>query len=341
MVALSSAMTSSTEQRINNALEKNVCLFIPLYSSLFLFIPLYPSLFLFIPLYSSLFPFSPLYSSLFLFIPLYSSLFLFIPLYSSLFLFISLYSSLFLFIPSFPNIDICQDGGLVPAGGTYVGDTIVYKWVLSKTTLAQTGQYQCNMTYGAYGTFKGGTLVGDIANIIMVGIKTLSTSTWAIENQEVKLSCSIEGDGMATNIKWYKNGTTDTKMADSLVSMEYIKNLKQSVSTLTFAKDSTTSANSGFYYCKGLYSAGYVTSDKIELKVLKVGIETQPADAKVETGKEAKFTCKASSTVGFVPAITWYKTGSATVIEGVTTDTTDSKTSVLTRSKINAASIGM
>jgi len=90
------------------------------------------------------------------------------------------------------------------------GDATTYKkfeLVWTADSLSYTGTYQCNITYaatnlGSY-AFSGGVLTGPRINIIMVGVTDLSDETFVRKGQEAKLSCSIQGDGQATWIRWY------------------------------------------------------------------------------------------------------------------------------------------
>ena len=136
-------------------------------------------------------------------------------------------------------------------------------------SLDYTGQYQCNMTYNPHtiGQFKfaGGTLIGGIKNIIMVGVTEVSVKTYARKLQEAKLTCRIKGDAQATWIRWYKKtGETETTVDSKLYSTKYSSTKLETISTVTWS--SATEDLSGNYFCKGLYSAGYVTSKNIVLE---------------------------------------------------------------------------
>ena len=136
-----------------------------------------------------------------------------------------------------------------------------------------TGQYQCNMTYNAETilvfAFAGGTLVGEIKNIIMIGVTEVSVTTYARKNQEASISCRIKGDAQATWIRWYKRGTgensaTETQVDSSLYTTKYSSSKLETKSTLTWS--SATESLSGVYFCRGLYSAGFANSADISLK---------------------------------------------------------------------------
>ena len=151
-------------------------------------------------------------------------------------------------------------------------DPLLYKqekitWTADK--MDYTGQYQCNMTYNPHTigkfAFTGGTLIGGIKNIIIVGVTELSVDTYARKNTETSISCRIKGDAQATWVRWYKkSGETETQVDSKLYTTKYSSIKLETKSTVTWEK--ATAELSGKYICKGLYSAGTVVSSEIELK---------------------------------------------------------------------------
>lgn len=148
-------------------------------------------------------------------------------------------------------------------------ETITWK----ADSMDYTGEYQCNMTYNARSIknfdFTGGTLVGDIKNIIMIGVTEESVTTYARVGQEVSISCRIIGDAQATWIRWYKRGTgensaTETQIDSSLYVTKYSSSKLETKSTLTWPKADKTLSH--VYFCRGLYSAGFANSKDITLK---------------------------------------------------------------------------
>ena len=216
-------------------------------------------------------------------------------------------------------------------------------------SLDSTGKYQCNMTYspGAIGNyqFTGGTLVGAMADIIMVGIVDISTQTYARVSQEAKISCRIRGGAQATWIRWYKTAgdtvdvNNDAQVSSSFYTTYYYPTKLETESIVTWESSKVVKALSGNYYCKGLYSAGVFVSDLVVLSVLDVGITKAPETAKVKIEADAKFTCAATKNSDYIPTIKWFKQGTSTNTELKTTaneykvestDATDEVTSVLT-----------
>ena len=209
-------------------------------------------------------------------------------------------------------------------------------------SLDYSGQYQCNMAYLPLTInkfdFPGGDLIGESRNIIVIGVLEMSSDTFAMTGQETKLSCSMKGDSQATWIRWYKEGNPEHAIVSSdLYRTKYTARTKVTSSIVTWPQ--STVDLSGRYFCKGLYSAGYVESKPINLSVLETtGILEAPSNYFVLVGEKAEFLCKASMGLSYIPTILWYRMpdlvnnleNSDNVLNIETADGTDFRLSTLT-----------
>ena len=171
---------------------------------------------------------------------------------------------------------------------------------------------------GSY-EFSGGVLVGDPINIVMVAVTDYSTKTYARKDTEAALSCTIKGDGPATSIKWYKkDGANDVLMDSNLYTQGYDPSKLETESIITWK--SAQIANSGEYRCAGLYNAGEIKSEYIQLEVLEVGIYRAPTDVKVKKGLDATFSCTVTKSAEYIPTVSWYKSTDRTTALANTPD---------------------
>jgi len=178
------------------------------------------------------------------------------------------------------------DTGYTVSVQWYKGDDITGSAgsdVSSTQQVSQAGEYKCEATFTASGSFAGGSVTSDVATISVIDFELEPSDVTVLLGQTSTLSCTVPNTAYSVQVNWYSSAGDQVKEDNgNHANTEYTSTYQVS--------------ESGEFYCKATYTAsdpfdgGDLQSSTVTVTVIEYSVA--PTDTDLGLGNSISLTCK-------------------------------------------------